>query len=85
MPTVIGQSEDPNQPGVLGQPFPAPIPGNTAIGVKGDGGPGFPEIAFPGRKAIGVYGTAADPNGAGVLGHSWRQRRTVRRGTPGQR
>jgi len=71
MPTVIGQSTDPNQPGVLGTPMnialPAPIP---AVGVKGDGGAGTPSQVpgLPGRTAIGVYGTSADPNGAGVWG-----------------
>jgi hypothetical protein len=39
--------------------------------VKGDGGPGFPQpLGLPGTKAIGVYGTTADPNGAGVLGEN---------------
>jgi hypothetical protein len=71
MPTVIGQSTDPAQPGVLGTPMnialPAPIP---AVGVKGDGGAGTPNPipGVPGRTAIGVYGTSADPNGTGVWG-----------------
>jgi hypothetical protein len=70
MPNVIGQSEVPNQPGVLGQALPVPIPESTAIGVKGDGGPGFPELVAPGRRAIGVYGTTSDPNGVGVQGEN---------------
>jgi hypothetical protein len=74
MPTVIGQSADPSQPGVLGTPLNT---GNApilfpAVGVKGDGGAGAPSAVpgVPGRMAIGVYGTSADPSGAGVLGEN---------------
>jgi hypothetical protein len=74
MATVIGQSTDPQQPGVLGTPLNT---GNAptiypAVGVKGDGGAGGSSLApgVPGRRAIGVYGTSADPNGAGVLGEN---------------
>jgi hypothetical protein len=73
MPTVIGQSADPSEPGVLGTPLNtgnAPI-FYPAVGVKGDGGAGGPFVAgTPGRTGIGVYGTSADPNGAGVWGEN---------------
>jgi hypothetical protein len=70
---VIGQSTDPNQPGVLGQPEPGFVPGTLAIGVKGDGGSGFPPVVpagLKGRQGIGVLGTSSDPNGFGVLGNN---------------
>jgi hypothetical protein len=78
MATIIGQSTDPNQPGVLGEPLtsnlPANLPpGSLAIGVKGDGGSGVPgptvgPVTVPGRLGIGVQGTSSDPHGFGVQG-----------------
>src|SRR5258708_15033342 len=58
---------DPSQPGILGKPANVYVPQTLAIGVKGDGGAGFPS-PIPGnpvllRRAIGVFGTSADPNG----------------------
>ena len=75
MTTVIGQATDPLQPGVLGTPIPVNLapntPGTQSIGVKGDGGAGFPMTGFvTGRRAIGVLGTSTDPNGYGVLGEN---------------
>jgi hypothetical protein len=74
MSTVAGQSTDPIQPGVLGTPMNANIPGTQAVGVKGDGGAGFPS-PIPinpagGRTAVGVLGTSADPHGEGVWGEN---------------
>jgi hypothetical protein len=72
MAEVIGQSIDPVNPGVLGQPMNIDAPGTFAIGVKGDGGSGFPPPGgIPiGRQAIGVFGTCSDPRGVGVQGEN---------------
>ena len=69
MSTVTGQATDPLNPGVLGLPMDINTPGILAIGVKGDGGKGYPG-PLPGsigRLGYGVYGTTEDPNGAGIL------------------
>jgi hypothetical protein len=72
MATITGQATDPVSPGVLGQPMNIDLPGTFAIGVKGDGGSGFPgpAVVTPGRIAIGVLGTTSDPQGAGVQGEN---------------
>ena len=74
MPTVDGQSTDPLKPGVLGTPMNINIPGTQAIGVKGDGGAGFPPVSplapGTGRTGIGVLGASADPQGVGVWGEN---------------
>jgi hypothetical protein len=47
------------------------VPDTFAIGLKGDGGSGFPfqpPPLLPSRKGIGVLGTTSDPNGTGVWG-----------------
>jgi hypothetical protein len=46
------------------------LPGNMAIGVKGDGGKGIGGFLDPAnkcRRAYGLYGTTDDPLGAGIL------------------
>jgi hypothetical protein len=74
MPTVAGQSTDPLKPGILGTPMNINIPATQAIGVKGDGGAGFPPVIplapGTGRRGIGVLGTSADPQGVGVWGEN---------------
>src|SRR5260370_20666422 len=74
MATITGQATDPLSPGVLGQPMNINLPGSVAIGVKGDGGSGFPSVdplnrALK-RTGIGVLGTTADSFGAGVRGEN---------------
>lgn len=77
MATVVGQSTDPIQPGVLGTPMNVNVPGTLAIGVKGDGGAGVPSpvnnpLLNPvlERRGVGVYDTSADPNGIGTAGEN---------------
>jgi hypothetical protein len=73
MATVVGQATDPASPGVFGTPMNIDVPGIDAVGVRGDGGSGFPSpTPFPplGRRAIGVEGISADPAGVGVLGQN---------------
>src|SRR5260370_724396 len=72
MSNVEGNSTDPLKPGVLGTPANVNVPQTQAIGVKGDGGAGFPSpipanLALA-RTGIGVLGTSADPHGVGVWG-----------------
>jgi hypothetical protein len=70
---VVGDATDPQSPGVLGAPLNAPAQGIDAIGVKGDGGTGFPSppgVPGVGRRAVGVLGVCADPQGDAVEGHN---------------